>query len=94
MAGSPISLAAALQLETAIPNFCIHKHHLTNQLPDVRESCVYDYQPINGYITAPDLPGIGQDVKNETLEEKCVKYQKEEFGDRLKRSSGAHEAKS
>lgn len=76
VAGSPISLAAALQLETAIPNFCIHEHHLTNQLPDVRDSCVYDYQPINGYITAPDLPGIGQDVKAETLEEKCVKYHK------------------
>jgi len=74
VAGSPISLAAALQLEAAIPNFCIHEHHLTNQLPDVRESCVYDYQPVDGYISVPDLPGIGQDVKPETLEQKCMKY--------------------
>jgi L-alanine-DL-glutamate epimerase-like enolase superfamily enzyme len=74
VAGSPISLAAAIQLESAIPNFCIHEHHLTNQLPDVRESCVYDYQPVNGFIVAPDLPGIGQEFKESTLTEKCIKY--------------------
>ena len=85
VAGSPISLAAALQLEAALPNFCIHEHHLTNQLPDVRESCVYDYQPVNGYITVPDLPGIGQDVKKGTLEEKCIKYCKVDEPARIKK---------
>ena len=71
VAGSPISLAAALQLEASIPNFCIHEHHLVNQMQDVRESCVYDYQPINGRFKVPDLPGLGQDVKQETLDN-CV----------------------
>lgn len=68
VAGFPISLAAALQLEAAIPNFCIHEHHLVNQMQDVRDSCIYDYQPVNGKFKVPDLPGLGQDVKQETLD--------------------------
>lgn len=72
--GTPISMAASLQLEAAIPNFCIHEHHLVNQMDDVRASCVYDYQPVDGYITVPDLPGLGQDVKQETLDNLVIKH--------------------
>ena len=74
VAGSPISLAAALQLEAAIPNFCIHEHHLVNQMDDVRASCVYDYQPVNGRYKVPDLPGLGQDVKQETLDNLTIQH--------------------
>ena len=60
--GSPIAIAAALHLETAIPNFCIHEHHRNALLPQNIELCVHDYQPVNGFCMAPELPGLGQDL--------------------------------
>ncbi len=66
--GSPISKAAALHIETAIPNFLIHEHHRWALHPALRETCVYDYQPVDGFYEAPDLPGIGQELNQETLE--------------------------
>ena len=36
------------------------------------EMCKYDYQPVNGYYTAPDLPGIGQEVTDETIKKAQV----------------------
>lgn len=60
--GSPIVMAAALHFEIAIPNFIIHEHH-RNALTDPNiELGTYDYQPINGRYTVPELPGIGQDI--------------------------------
>ncbi len=29
--------------------------------------CIYDYQPVNGYFTVPELPGIGQDISPEVI---------------------------
>ena len=65
--GTPISLAAGLHVETAIPNFIIHEHHQCNLLPDHIKLCKYDYQPVNGYYTVPELPGIGQELSDWTL---------------------------
>ncbi|GAA4085917.1 mandelate racemase/muconate lactonizing enzyme family protein [Nocardioides kongjuensis] len=71
--GSPISTAAALQLEAVLANFVIHEHNNTSLMPDNVASCLYDYQPVDGYYAVPDLPGIGQDLtpeayaKSETL---------------------------
>lgn len=59
---SPISVAVALQLEAAVPNFIIHEHHITNTFDKVRKMGIYDYQPVNSYIDVPQLPGIGQDL--------------------------------
>ncbi len=58
---SPVNLAASLHLEAAIPNFTIHEHHLGNTLPSCVEMGKYDYQPKNGYLEIPELPGIGQE---------------------------------
>lgn len=66
---TPISIAAALQLEAAIPNFIIHEHHTNNTLPINTELCVYDYQPENGYYTVPELPGIGNELTEKALAE-------------------------
>ncbi len=66
---SPISLAAALQVEAAIPNFTIHEHHMSSTLPCVTEMCVYDYQPVNGAFSIPDKPGIGQELSEKALSE-------------------------
>ncbi len=59
--GSPISKAAALQVEAAIPNFLIHEHHQRALGKESRQSCIYDYQPQRGRYKVPDLPGIGQE---------------------------------
>jgi galactonate dehydratase len=68
--GSPISKAAALQIEATLPNFLIHEHHQRALNPESRATCVHDYQPVNGRYKVPDLPGIGQELTPETIE-KC-----------------------
>ena len=65
--GSPVSAAAALQIEAAIPNFQIHEHHTINLKQYNREICVQDYQPVNGKMTAPDAPGLGIDLNEKFL---------------------------
>jgi galactonate dehydratase len=65
---SPLSVAAALQLEAVIPNFCIHEHHVINRASYNRELCIHDYQPVNGYIGVPELPGIGNELSEYALE--------------------------
>lgn len=62
--GSPISTAAALQLECVIPNFVIHEHHTYNLSPENIQICKYNYQPEQGYYSVPDLPGIGQELSD------------------------------
>ena len=59
--GGPISTAAALHMEAAIPNFMIHELHRYALLKGNRDTCKYDYLPENGKYQIPDLPGIGQD---------------------------------
>jgi galactonate dehydratase len=60
--GSPVSTAAALQLEAVIPNFQIHEHHVRALKPGNRELCVQDYQPQKGRFAVPDLPGLGLEL--------------------------------
>ena len=51
-----------MQLEAAIPNFTIHEHHVYNRYDYNKKLCKYDYQPVDGYIAVPDLPGIGNEL--------------------------------
>lgn len=60
--GSPISTAAALQVECVIPNFVIHEHHTYACSQHNRELCKYDLQPVNGSFEVPDRPGIGNEL--------------------------------
>ena len=64
---SPILKAAAIQLEAIIPNFCIHEHHVINRASYNRELCVHDYQPVDGYMMIPELPGIGNELSEYAL---------------------------
>ncbi len=64
---SVISVAVALQLEAAIPNFIIHEHHVTNTFRSNTENGIYNYQPKNGYFDVPELPGIGQELSEYAL---------------------------
>ena len=61
---SPLSTAAALHLEAAIPNFTIHEHHVYNRYDYNKQLCVHNYQPVNGYIEVPDLPGLGNELSD------------------------------
>jgi L-alanine-DL-glutamate epimerase-like enolase superfamily enzyme len=71
--GSPISKAAALHFETAIPNFIIHEHHINALNPNYRKLGKYDYQPIKGSYTVPELPGIGQELSEEAMDNAAMK---------------------
>lgn len=70
--GSPISKAAALQVEAAIPNFIIHEHHQRALNPTSRASCIYDYQPVDGVYEIPDRPGIGQEPTEDAIEQSYI----------------------
>lgn len=59
--GSPLSTAASLQVEAAIPNFIIHEHHVVNRCEFNKRLCIYDYQPENGKFKVPELPGLGNE---------------------------------
>ena len=48
--GGPVATAAALHLETAIPNFLIHEHHTYAIKKWNRELCLQDPQPKNGFF--------------------------------------------
>jgi len=65
--GGPIATAAALQLEAVIPNFVVHEHHAAALLKENRALCKYDYQPVGGYFEIPSLPGLGQELTDETI---------------------------
>ncbi len=65
---SPLSTAAALHLETAIPNFLIHEHHVYNLHTYNKLLCKYDYQPKDGYISVPELPGLGNELSDYCFE--------------------------
>lgn len=69
---SPLSVAAALQFEAAIPNFVIHETHTTNGLDAVRRLGVHDYQPVDGWFTVPDLPGIGEELSDWALDHATI----------------------
>ncbi|MCR4805318.1 MAG: mandelate racemase/muconate lactonizing enzyme family protein [Clostridia bacterium] len=66
--GGPQSTAAALQLEAVIPNFLIHEHHQAALLQANIDTGIYDYQPVNGYFTVPDLPGLGQELSQKAMD--------------------------
>jgi L-alanine-DL-glutamate epimerase-like enolase superfamily enzyme len=65
--GGPVSTAAALHLESVIPNFLIHEHHTFSLKDYNRELCKQDYQPVDGTYEAPDLPGLGIELNDEIV---------------------------
>ncbi|HFD7373906.1 TPA: mandelate racemase/muconate lactonizing enzyme family protein, partial [Escherichia coli] len=49
--------------------FIIHEHHTNAMKACIRELCTYDYQPENGYYVAPELPGLGQELNDEIVQQ-------------------------
>ena len=66
--GGPQATAAALQLEAVLPNFLIHEHHPAALLEANILTGTHDYQPVNGYFTVPDLPGLGQELSQKAMD--------------------------
>jgi galactonate dehydratase len=60
--GSPITTVAALHLETVVPNFIIHEHNWQAIKDYNTRLCLQDYQPVKGYYTVPEGPGLGLDL--------------------------------
>ena len=65
--GGPIATAAALQIEAVIPNFLIHELHEGALKQSLRDTCKYDYMPVDGYFSVPELSGIGQELSEEGM---------------------------
>ena len=63
----PIATAAALQVETVIPNFVIHEEHNANLLTKFKNAGKYYYAPKDGYYEVPELPGIGQEMSEQEM---------------------------
>lgn len=64
---SPLSTDVALHLESVIPNFVIHEHHICHRLNFNHNITLYNNQPVNGYIAPPDRPGIGNEFTEEVF---------------------------
>ena len=65
--GGPVATMVALHLETAIPNFLIHEHHTYAIKSWNRELCLQDPQPVNGYFTVSEAPGLGIELNDEVV---------------------------
>ncbi len=65
--GGPVATAVSLHLETAIPNFLIHEHHTYALKEWNRELCIQDYQPKDGFMCVPEIPGIGIDLNDKIV---------------------------
>ncbi len=65
--GGPISTAAALHMEAAIPNFMIHELHRYTLLEPNTRTCIHNYMPSKGRYTVPELLGLGQELTPETI---------------------------
>jgi L-alanine-DL-glutamate epimerase-like enolase superfamily enzyme len=59
-------------MEAAIPNFIIHEHHTVNTIKENCELCIYDYQPVDGYFSVPELPGIVNELSQKALSDATI----------------------
>lgn len=69
---SPLSTNVALHLESVIPNFLIHEHHIANRC--AWNACLskYNPQPVNGYFEVPNEPGIGNEISEQAYKQAKV----------------------
>ena len=65
--GSPVSQAAALQVEAAIPNLFMHEELFFDPEPELKGLCRRSCVAEHGFIEVCDEPGIGQELTEETI---------------------------
>lgn len=66
--GSPLVVAASLHLESVIPGFIIHEYNVNTSMPKMTGLTKYNYEPENGMMTVPELPGIGNEIADATFD--------------------------
>lgn len=66
---SPLSTDVAVHLETAIPNFVIHEHHIVHENNRNFEMALYNNLPSNGRIKPSERPGIGNEIHPRVFKE-------------------------
>ncbi len=66
--GGPLSTNIALQIEAVIPNFVLHEHHVNTRLTVNNGVCLQALQPEKGYLSIPDLPGLGNEISSEAYQ--------------------------
>jgi galactonate dehydratase len=66
-AGSPVTLAVALHIETAIPNFIIHEFISGTGVDESRELAFPDLQIKNGHFVVPEGPGLGIELNDKAV---------------------------
>jgi L-alanine-DL-glutamate epimerase-like enolase superfamily enzyme len=65
--GTPVTTAASLQVEAVITNFLIHEHNTVAGKKAMTDMCIYDYQPVRGSFSIPDIPGLGQSFRDDVM---------------------------
>lgn len=61
-------------MECAIPNFVIHEYNVNTMMPNMLALGVYDYQPVDGKYTVPDLPDIGNEISDTAYRNSTICY--------------------
>lgn len=65
---SQLSTSAALHLESVIPNFVIHEHHVANLMQFNQKLTTAELHPKNGVFALPDGPGLGNEISRFAFE--------------------------
>jgi galactonate dehydratase len=65
--GTPITIAAATHLETAIPNFVIHENIAVGQAPENVAMCTPEIRVNRGFFTVSDRPGLGVELNEKVM---------------------------
>ena len=66
--GTPISTAAGLHLEAAIPNFTIHETHIAAIYDEYNDMADVRFIPENGKLAVPTKPGLGIELTEKAFE--------------------------
>ena len=70
--GSPLVTAASLHIEAVLPNFVIHEYNVNCMMPTMLKYATHDYQPVNGKMPVPELPGIGSEISDFAFQNSTV----------------------
>ena len=62
--GSNLVTAASLHLESTLTDFISHEYNVNTCMPKMLALTKYDYEPENGFMTVPELPGIGNEISD------------------------------
>lgn len=69
---TPLSTNVALHLESVIPNFVIHEHHVANRSTWNGSLSKHNPQPKDGKFKVPDAPGIGNEISEAAFKQAKV----------------------